>query len=173
MAANNIVYLFGTGATQGEIDTAGTGGRVLMRDINREVYNLSKEASGPYSKLTSDLAVQPEDLDIEQMISLSEDIYGDEDGDFKELEKELRQLFHKAVINNLTKGGSYIKPKLCSTLFKLHKMYPNEIGQQGEVLKAILTVNFDTVLDRAIIEAYGGINYGIDADYANYSMRKA
>ena len=36
------------------------------------------------------------------------------------------------------------------------------MGKEGEQLGVVMTVNFDSILDRAFIEIYGGLDYGID-----------
>lgn len=163
-----IAYLFGTGATQAEIFYSGWPGSVLMSSINQNVYKKSKNRNGKYAELIEELSISPDDIDIEQIISLFEDF--DESGNkrFKKLISEVREIFHSVVLENLLNNSVYAPSKIATSLFLLYKKYSSMIGKDGEELTGVLTINFDSNLENAFLKSYNGINYSMDIKYKDF-----
>lgn len=164
-----ITYLFGTGATQSEITHSGWPGSVLMSNINPKVFEKSKEQDGKYAELIENLSLSPDDIDIEQIISLFEDFNESENQTFKELIIEIREIFHGVVLENLMNNGAYVPPKITTLLFFMHKKYPQLMGDHGEEMIGVFTVNFDSNLETAFLKCYKSINYDMDIKYDGYA----
>lgn len=160
------MYLFGTGATQAEIIHSGWPGNIVMSNINSKVHDESKTNNGEYAKLIEELSISPDDVDIEQFISLFEDFIESENKKFSKIMEEIKKYFHSSVIKNLlNKDGEYVPSNLSTALISLHKKYSRFMGENGEELLGILTVNFDSLLENALMKSHDGINYGIDIKY--------
>lgn len=169
-----IVYLFGTGLVQSEISSSGWPGSTIMTKISKDVYTKSKTNNGKYYNLVKDLSNSPEDFDIEHMLSLFEEIDEPQISEFGDLIDEVRILFQKSIIENLKNSTNvYVKPKFLAILLKLHKDYSNNLGDDGEILEGVITVNFDNLIEKAYIDVYGGLNYGIDLNYNNIPKSNA
>lgn len=168
-----IVYLFGTGATQAEIFNSGWPGNVLMSSINQSVYKKSKDRKGKYAELIEGLSISPDDINIEQIISLFEDFNESGNKKFKELINEVREIFHSVVLENLLNNGMYVSSKIATLLFQLYKKCPSAIGKHGEELTGVLTVNFDSNLENAFLKSYNGINYGMKIQYKDFKHNDA
>lgn len=163
-----IAYLFGTGATQSEIEHSGWPGKVLMQHVKNHIYTKSENTKGLFFKLIQDLSILPGDIDIEQMISLFEDVEDSKDDYFLKLITEVRNLFFISIHENLLNNEKYLPSSLTSALFRLHQICPDLMGNEGEHLSGVLTVNFDSILENAFISTHGAINYGIQIKYIDY-----
>lgn len=167
-----MTYLYGTGATQAEMLVSGWSGNVLMSNINSKAFEMSKQKDGKYAKLIEDLSISPEDIDIEQFISLFEEFIESEDTKFKDIMEEVRKYFHQSILENLKNKDEYVQGNLSKALILLHKKYSEYLGSNGEELNGILTVNFDSVLENVLTYCYGGINYGFDITYKGLKMNQ-
>lgn len=162
----NIVYLLGAGATQGELELAGSTSKTTISDIYNNVVSMSKKRNGDYFKLTETFSM-PLDQDIELIMSLFEDHANNNDSLCEGIHIELRELFRKYLISQLYLPK--IKPNLSSALLHIHKNYSDNLGKNGEILKGILTTNYDSFIEESVTRIYDGkLNYGlkfISSDY--------
>jgi len=150
--------LFGAGSTQGELLRQGLlGQRTLLKDLGIQVYELSKERKGEYEKLCNAFGMPP-DQDIEIMISLFESGRRD-NSNFAEIANEIKQLYRLVLINRISKNEVF--PIITSSLLHIHKTYGQYMGEEGEELSGVLTLNNDSLIDAAFChpEAYNGLNY--------------
>ena len=53
-----------------------------------------------------------------------------------------------------------VKPEISSSLLHIHKEYGPYMGQSGEEMLGILTINYDSLLEEAYFNVHSGINCG-------------
>lgn len=155
-----VVYLFGTGATQAEILFSGQTTGVLMRDITDGILDkIDKNKIRSLEVIKNDLTA--EYADVEQIITLHEST-----GIPKHelIAKNLKKLF-KEVIQERTEK---LKPKLLSALIDMH-----EISKLNEKLEGMLTLNYENILETAVQEVKGGVNYSIEMAYKHSSLKES
>ena len=168
---NKVVYLFGSGATQAEMELEGfTTDKVTMGGINNAVFDLSTKRNGEYSKLIGKLGISPYDQDVEHLMSLFQDGFKNNDVGFIKVYEELKHFFREHLISSITLNN--IKPRIASTLMYLHKEYGSSLGENGEKISGILTTNYDGVIDEALNSVYGGVRYGQKFFSSDYSENK-
>lgn len=160
-----IVYLLGAGAIKGEMSHQGIESDITMKGIGENVLKLSEEKSGEYWKIHEKFSL-PEDQDIELMMSLLEGFTEAESSGFKGVCNELRQLFRIYLITQIIGKGT--SPKIHSSLLHLHKNYGDNMGETGEEITGVLTINYDSVVDEAFWMVHQGINYGYDFQSDDY-----
>ncbi|MFH0766828.1 MAG: SIR2 family protein, partial [Bacillota bacterium] len=151
-----IVYLFGTGVTQAEIKLKGGTSGVLMRDVKDEILrkiekDKIKNLVDIRNELTSEYA------DVEHLITLYESTGIPK---HERIAKHLKRLFKEVVQERTNK----LKPTLLLALIDMH-----EIQKLNEELVGILTLNYEDMLEQAIQDVKGGINYSIDISYTKNS----
>lgn len=155
-APKKIVYLWGAGATQGEISYAGATG------VNLGMHDSDELGEGIASRIIAQLdskwrtAFQTDmGIDIEKLISLlaSSDIAA-----HAKLAEEMRRLYFKDICTTLAKTGILSNPVLAKGLLEFHSIDPLK---KYEVLSGIITTNHDGLLQVASQEVYGGVNLGI------------
>jgi len=147
-----VAYLFGTGATQAEISLKGDSTGVLMRDVKDGILRkIEKDKIRVLEVVKNELT--SEHADIEHLITLYESTGIPK---HEAIAKYLKKLF-KEEIQERTKR---LKPKLLSALVDMH-----QIKQLPEQLSGILTLNYEDILEKAIQEVHGGIDYSIEMKY--------
>lgn len=157
--SKKIVYLLGTGATQAEISLRGETIRISMRDITDGILRkIEKNNIKSLAVLKNELTA--EYADIEHLITLYEST-----GIYKHeiMAKHLKKLF-KEEIQERTRN---IKPKLLTALIDMHG-----IAQLNEELKGILTLNYEDILEKAVQEVKGGVDYSIEMNCRHASLKK-
>jgi hypothetical protein len=154
-----VVYLLGAGATQAEIRARGGTLGILMGDVVDEIRrkidkNKIKRLAVTKNELTTEYA------DVEHLITLYEST-----GIPKHalIAKDLKRLF-KEVIQERT---GKLKPTLLSALIDMHR-----IPQLNEELVCLLTLNYEDILEKAIQEVKGGIDYSIEMNFKHSSLKK-
>ena len=163
---DNVVYLFGSGASSAELSRQGMDPDVSMRGIGDAVLELSRQRGGKYSELQQRLSIPPHQ-DIERVISLLEG-FGSSQPELEEIGIELRQLFREYLISQIT--AEDLSPRLHGALLHIHHYYGAVMGQNGENLVGLLTTNYDSLLDKACTTVHGSIDYGHkyqSVDYKN------
>ncbi len=161
---DNVVYLFGSGASRAELYRQGIEPDVSMRGIGDAVLELSRQRGGKYSKLQQRLSIPP-NQDIERVISLLEG-FGSGQTELKEIGLELRRLFREYLISQITARG--LSPRLHGALLHIHHYYGANMGQEGENLIGLLTTNYESLLDEACATVHGGIDYGHEYQSEDY-----
>ena len=164
-----IVYLFGTGATIGELDKQGYYCDLDMSSIGDAVLKRSGSLNGPYWRLHQQISI-PTGTDIELIISLLEGFAGSGDITYKPICEELRLLFKEHVCSQVDVS---IKPKISAVILNLHKKYGEYMGRGGEELAGIMTVNYDSLLEAAFSAIYGGINCCVNFRSSQYKCVKS
>lgn len=158
--AKKVVYLLGTGATQAEISLVGGTSSVLMKDI---IYGILRKIERNNIKILEDLknVLTAVYADIEHLITLYEStgIYKHEN-----IAKHLKKLFKEEI----QERTANIKPKLLTALIDMHK-----IPQLHEELKAILTLNYEDVLEQGIQEVMDGVDYSIEMNCKHSFLRRS
>lgn len=153
--SKKVVYLFGTGASQAEINLFDDTIRILMSDIKDGMLSkiIKKKISVP-NAIKNELAA--EHADVEQLITLYEST-----GIYKHtiIARKLKKLFWKEIEERINKLGNGHVPKLLSALIDMH-----EILGLGEKLTGIFTLNYDDLIEKAIQEVKGKVDYSIKMD---------
>jgi hypothetical protein len=159
--SKNVVYLFGAGATQAELNYQSYDVNLLMRDNSdtglpgvcsriMKAVRLDKQLSWLYKATKS-----ASQIDIEQLISLLEELNLER---YRKATEKLRILYYKDILGNLKRTGVINKPKLSMSLFELHE---NEQHKEIEELKGIICLNHDYLLEAACSKVHKGINLGV------------
>ena len=157
-----VVYLFGAGATQAELNYQSCNVNLLMRDNQdtgllgvctriMKAVRKDKQLSWLYEATKS-----TSQIDIEQLISLMEEINLEK---YRKAAEKLRILYYKDILSNLIKTRVLSKPKLAMSLFELHE---NVQLKEIENLRGIICLNHDYILETACNKIYKGINLGVD-----------
>lgn len=153
-----VAYLIGAGSSNGEMRRQGFLEKTLLKDLCSQVQELSRAENGKYDRICGALGIPP-DQDIEIMISLFESA-SNARFEFTKIARELRRLYRLILIRRITK--SKVRPIISSTLLRLHMKYGRYMGENGEELVGVLTLNNDSLIDQAfcLTETYSGLNYG-------------
>jgi hypothetical protein len=128
-----------------------------MEDIDKAVYQMSKTGGGKYAQLHDDFAL-PVGRDIELMISLLEGCTSSESSRFRQVCDELKKSFRIYLISQIM--GKQLQPDISGCLLHIHKEYGSYMGENGEQLIGILTINYDSLLEHAFYTVHGGFNCG-------------
>jgi hypothetical protein len=147
-----IVYLFGAGATHGEIKLHDETINILMPNIREGMLEkIDKRKIKNLSEVKNELS--NEKTDVEHLITLYEST-GIRKHDI--IAKKLKQLFREEIQEKIMKLGDNFVPKLLSALIDMH-----EIAGLDEKLIGILTLNYEDLVEKAVQEVKGEIDYSI------------
>lgn len=147
---NKVVYLFGAGASQGEFNCYGSPVRILMQDI---IDGISRRIESENIELLFDVnnELTIEGIDVEHLITLYESSGTQK---HSEIAKGLKKLFREEIQARIGSLGETFSPTLFASLIEMHS-----IPDFDEELVAILTINYEDLLERAMQHVKGGINY--------------
>lgn len=148
-----VVYLFGTGASQGEISSSDDAIRICMNDIKDDILQRITNDDIKELKIVSN-ELSEDNCDVEHLITLYEATGTYE---HKKIALELKRLFREEIQKKLKLLGSDYKTKLFSALIDMYQI--NEID---EVIKGIITLNYEDLLEKAVMDVLGSINYSLD-----------
>lgn len=162
---DKVVYLLGNGGTLAEMSRQGVESDLSMEAIGSNVMEMSKNIKGEYWRLGQRFGLPPRQ-DIELIISLLEGCTDLEAIKFSNVCNEVRKLFREYLISQIT--AKNVKPKILISLLHLHNTYGSNMGDTGEELSGIITINYDSLSDEAMSYIYGGINYGYPYDSDDY-----
>jgi hypothetical protein len=155
-----VVYLLGAGASDAEIrylDPRCKG--ILMQDVVGDIPSKLDESTEDFKRIKAILVDDEKIIDIEQIITLYEH---DVDKKHHVAANKLRELFRKIVTSRIVQVLS-VQPKddgyvfhssLLAALFDMHT-----IDDFDEELCAVLTTNYDDLVERALQNVYGGFDY--------------
>lgn len=147
-----IVYLFGTGASQGELSLGDAPRRILMQDIIDGLsIKISRQEIESLSPVSNELSI--EGIDVEHLITLYEASGTREHND---IARELKRNFRKEIQNRIDELGEAFSPILYKVLLDMHL-----IEALDEQLVALLTINYEDLLERAMQSVHNGINYSV------------
>lgn len=147
-----IVYLFGAGATQGVVSYHDPNVSVLTSDI---VENIQLKISKEKIKELYPIRGELQEKNIEDLITLYESTGSNE---HLKIAVKLKSLFRFEILKKLkpitsTKG---FKPTLFCSLIDMHN-----IPKINEEIKAIISLNYDDLFERALRTLRKEINYSI------------
>lgn len=147
---NKVVYLFGAGASQGEFSYYGSPVRILMQDI---VDGISRRIESEHIESLFDVnnELTIEGIDVEHLITLYESSGTQK---HSEVAKGLKKLFREEIQARISSLGESFSPTLFASLIEMHS-----IPDFDEELAAILTINYEDLIERAMQDVKGGINY--------------
>ena len=150
--AIKVAYLFGAGATQGELDRYDGVTRILMEDIAydicRKIHDDNIELLFPVSN-----ALLEDKADVEHLITLYE-ASGTQKGN--EIARKLKELFREQIQGKVRNLSTSFVPILLAALIDMHN-----ISGLNEELVVVLTINYEDFIERAMQHIKGGINYSI------------
>lgn len=160
-----IVYLFGAGAIQGEIEHQGIGSDATMTGLNENVYKMSKKRNGEYYRMTQRHSI-PFNQDVELMMSLLEGFSEERRKDFIGIHTELRKLVRECLISQITQKK--IVPRLMVSLFHFNRKYYQHMEADGEEMLGVLTTNYDSLVEEGLSRVYEGLNLACDFHSKDY-----
>lgn len=146
-----IAYLFGAGASEGEIKHRGALKSILMNGIiDGIVSKLSKE---PRPKLEDVTNYLTEDANIEQLITLYE---SSGTAEHIQTAQTLKTLFREELEERVVGPGPDYAPGLFAALLDMHSLEGLD-----EKLIVVLTTNYEDLIEQAMQAVYGKVNYVI------------
>lgn len=159
-----IVYLFGAGATHAELAAIET--ETDEMKVGLEISSVTKRVmlktqKEPLFNCVRMFLGTEENTNIELLISLFENNSHDIEGSTDKIVNRLKELVQEDITNMLT-TERLEKFSLHKALFELHKIILDK-----EALHGIITLNYDTVLDKAYEE-----QCGYKPDYSFKSSRE-
>lgn len=164
--ANKVVYLFGAGVSKAEAIKSGIESSLLLSSVSEQVIKLARKKRSLRTIL--DHIGHVEGIDIEHYISLLESLHHHQ---YENVAETLRSLFCEVVQTGLMEDGVQIRPLLEMALIQMHGAISDI-----EEFRGIISLNYDSLLDRAINEVRTGINYHIKCECvhgsANYNLNK-
>ena len=158
----NVVYLIGAGASHASVKSGGGSRGILMDDLKlplaKAVQKLVSCPGSQYSELGSFANdIVDDDVDVEQLITFLDEspavIY-------RSFANELRYIFARILQDRLTAVEDELKDDRYSLYTVLLDMYSLE--GCPEVLKGILSINYDEYVEAAAATVYGRpVDYGL------------
>jgi SIR2-like domain len=152
--ATKVVYLFGAGATQGEVSYDGPGNvSVLMMDTDL--------GEGISTAVLSKLGAEGDPFktdkgtDIEKLISL---LAASGIDSHIALAQKMRQHYFEEICRRLISAISVDKPTLAIALLEMHNN--PTFHRDVEQLSGIITTNHDGLLQAAFKETFGAVDVG-------------
>lgn len=151
-----VVYLFGAGATQAEVDYLGAQPiNLLMRDHDRLGEGVSTRILRQIGGRAIPFLGEDRGVDIEKLISLLTasgiDIHS-------KLAERMRQHYFEEVCKSLVQSAIIQRPKLAIGLLEMHQN--NSFRNEVEALTGIMTTNHDGLLQLASQEVFRAVNLG-------------
>ena len=146
-----VAYLIGAGATEGAAKFHGFQKSLLMEGLQDDISELLNKQSIPGIQWA--MNELETGANLERLVSLFE--YS---GTSKHLEiaKALRNAFRIVLEKRLSEISNHFIPELLVALVDMHR-----INGLGEEIIAILTTNYEDLIERSIQKIHGGINYPI------------
>jgi len=157
-----VVYLFGAGATQAELDYKGIQSNQLISEVTKRVIEKIKDDE-KLKVLLRDFTTTDRIQNIEHIISMLESIGIRK---YTDIAENLRTLFKQDIENCTMIDGKTIDPFLTKALLELQEARKMH---ELENLNGIITTNYDSLLDRAFNDIYKKVNYGFRHKSTVYS----
>ena len=159
-----VVYLLGAGATQGCISYSGSRHNLVMsglselisKQLRLKIVDKYDDHAG-IRRLVNEVVVPEPHLDIEQLITFLEDSPATK---YREFADDLRDVFSTVLrsrLQEIEEEPASTRSTLYAALVDMHEVAGNQ-----EKLQGFLTLNYDVLLERAIIDELGReVDYGI------------
>lgn len=149
----NIVYLFGSGSSQAEANIHDNTIKLLAKDIAEGILNkITKNKISYLFKIKNDLA--DPNIDVEQLITLYESAGNRK---FRKIANGLKKLYKDEIEERLSLLGSTFSPKMLTALIDMY-----EINGINEKINGIITLNYEDLIEKAIFNVKGCIDYAIN-----------
>jgi hypothetical protein len=150
-----IVYLFGAGSTQAEVDFQG--GKIInllmkKNDRGEGVAQRILTRGNFYKTLKID---STEEIDVEKLISL---LLSSGNVNYKNKAEKLRELYYEELVSGFNKTGILVNPELSMGLLELHRC--PIFNEQIEKLSGFIILNHDNLLQTASQRIYNCVNLG-------------
>ncbi len=158
-----VAYLFGAGATQGAIGHAGGTVNQLMRALSpnlmREMARLVTSEYRADRRLLRLVNELDEGVDFEHLITFFEDAPS---STLRRLGVDLKDVFATVLRERLDEVDDELGTRSCDLFAALIDMY--SVAGLGEDLTGFLSLNYDTYLERAVVEELGRtVDYGLSS----------
>jgi hypothetical protein len=159
-----IVYLFGAGATQAELNYLGVSGvNVLMRNSEHGLGIATRVLNRIPERWRRFLG-EDEGRDIEKLISL---LAASSVDDLIQLADRMRRQYFREIRNGLVVGKMLSRPSLATGLLEMHQV--DRFKQKAEVLTGVVTTNHDGLLQVASQKVFGDVNAGFPFSSEDFS----
>lgn len=151
-----IVYLFGAGATQAEVDYLGARPiNLLMREHERLGEGVSRRILRRIGQRAIPFSGEDRGVDIEKLISLLSASGLDS---HSRLAERMRQHYFEEICRSLVESGIIERPQLAIGLLEMHQN--TSFREEVEALRGIITTNHDGLLQIASQEVFQAVNLG-------------
>jgi len=155
VSPKKVVYLWGAGATQAEIDyLGGRSVNLLMRDTDQLEGVATRILKRLPMKWQASFLVD-QGMDIEKLISL---LAASNVAEHSELADAIRRLYFEDICESLIASKVLRNPQLAIGLLTMHG---NDQFRQREILSGIITTNHDGLLQVAAQKVHTEVNIGI------------
>jgi len=154
--AKEIIYLWGAGATQAEIDYLGARRvNLLMRDNDQLGDGVATRILKRLPKRWRLSFLADQGMDIEKLISL---LAASNVAQYDSLAEHIRKLYFEDIRTNLAAARVLLNPQLAISLLTMHR---NDQFRQKETLSGIISTNHDGLLQLATQKVFTAVNLGI------------
>lgn len=151
-----VVYLFGAGATQAEVDYLGARPvNLLMRDNDKYGEGVSTRILKQIGREGRPFSGEDRGIDIEKLISL---LAASGVDTHSKLAERMRQHYFEEISTGLVKSKIIERPQLAVGLLEMHQN--NSFRGEVEDLTGIITTNHDGLLQIASQEVFRAVNLG-------------
>lgn len=147
-----MTYLIGAGASEGALRFEGSSRGILMENLQDEItIRLAKERNKAFGWAQNQLA---SGANLERLISLYE--YSGLSNHLL-VARKLRKIFREVLLERINAMGKSFVPNLLVAMLDMH-----QAKALDEEIVAILTTNYEDLLERSIQRVFGGINLPIN-----------
>jgi hypothetical protein len=154
--AREVVYLWGAGATQAEIDYVGARKiNLLMGDSEQLGVGVATRILKRLPKRWRRSFLVDDGMDIEKLISL---LMATSVNVYDRLAEQIRRLYFDDIRTRLVEAQVLPRPQLAISLLTMHG---NPQFRQRETLAGIITTNHDGLLQLATQQVLTAVNLGI------------
>jgi hypothetical protein len=151
-----VVYLWGAGATQAEINYLGAREiNLLMRDSDELGEGVATRILKQLSRRWRTAFQTGPGIDIEKLVSL---LVASNIAEHNELADNIRELYFEDICKSLGRAKVLTNPRLAIGVLTIHR--DNKFRQQ-EILTGIITTNHDGLLQIAAQKVDNQVNLGI------------
>lgn len=154
-AAKQVVYLWGSGATQAEATYRGAQDINLLMADNDIGYGVATRILQRIPRKWRSSFSTDQGTDIEKLISL---LAASNVAEYELLASQLRGLYLADICKGLASAKILDRPTLATGLFEMHNI---ESMKRYEVLSGVITTNHDGLLQVAAQSVYGQVDIGI------------
>lgn len=157
-----VVYLFGAGATQGEINFIDDNIQQLATDVKDGM--LEKLRKKPKLKLKEVINELTDDnIDVEHLITLYQ---SSGTTMHSVIARELKTLFREEIEERINRLPKDFQPTLFAALIDMHQIEDND-----EKLSGLMTINYDDLAEKGIQRVHDKVNYSIKVKSSHSKLK--